>query len=289
MKKKAISIISVILIAASIATITVFATKALRPSWVQSKMGKGFSEDDAYKIMAIVELSDEDQSKDIEKKFKELGDWNAVAKFYNVDLKSFNDFVAMQHQIAADLQMPEKVYKEMQKAEMTDEECYRLAMHIRNAGLDIETAWKAMEKGKTLDELIKENNELRSAQLQAATDFVFGRIDEKEYIKTIRKLDNKMTEEEIYALAEKERVSWTKSRKAATGITEEEIVLAQNAGITNVLQMCELKDAEKLCDLSYREMLDEVKSGKNMKDVIKDSRSEEKIKALQEKHKSEIK
>jgi len=289
MKKKVFSIICLILIVASIATITVFATKALRPSWVQSKMGKGFSEDDAYKIMAIVNLSDEDQSKDVEKKFKELGDWNEVAKFYNVDLKSFNDFVAMQHQVAADLQMPEKVYKEMQKDGMTDEECYRLAMHIRNAGLDIETTWNAMEKGKTLDEVIKENADLKTAQMQAATDFAFGKIDEKEYIKTMHKLDNKMTEKEIYELAEKERVSWTESRKAATGITEEEIALAQSAGITNVLQMCELKDAEKLSNLNYEEMLSEVKTGKDMKTVIKENRSETKIKALQEKHKSENK
>ncbi len=289
MKRKLISMICLILIVASIATITVFATKALKPSWVQSKMGKGFSEDDAYKIMAIVKLSDEDQSKDVEKKFKELGDWNEVAKFYNVDLKPFDDFVAMQHQIAADLQMPEKVYKKMQKDGMTDEECYRLAMHIRNAGLDIETTWNAMEKGKTLDEVIKENADLKTAQMQAATDFVFGKIDEKEYIKTMHKLDNKMTEKEIYELAEKERVSWTKSRKAATGITEEEIAHAKDAGITNILQMCELKDAEKLSELSYKEMLSEVKTGKDMKTVIKENRSEEKIKALKEKHKSESK
>ena len=252
-------------------------------------MGKGFSEDDAYKIMAIVNLSDEDQSKEVEKKFKELGDWNEVAKFYNVDLKSFNDFVAMQHQVAADLQMPEKVYKEMQKDGMTDEECYRLAMHIRNAGLDIETTWNAMEKGKTLDEVIKENADLKTAQMQAATDFVFGKIDEKEYIKTMHKLNNKMTEEEIYAFAEKERVSWTKSRRAATGITEEEIAQAKEAGITNVLQMCELKDAEKLSNLDYEDMLSEIKGGKDMKAVIKENRSEAKIKALQEKHKSESK
>lgn len=289
MKKKLVSIICLILIVASITTITVFATKALRPSWVQSKMGKGFSEDDAYKIMAIVKLSDEEQSKDVEKKFKELGDWNEVAKFYGVDLASFDEFVTMQRQIAAELQVPEKVYKEMQKAGMTDEECFRIAMHIRNAGLDIETTWKAMEKGKSLDELIKENNELKSAQLQAATDFVFGKIDKKEYIKTMHKLDDKMTEEEIYALAEKERASWTKLRKAATGITEEEIARAMDAGITNVLQMCELKDAEKLSDLSYEEMISEVKIGKDMKTVIKENRSEAKIKALQEKHKGEPK
>ncbi len=289
MKKKLFAFMSVILVVASIATITVFATKALRPSWVQSKMGKGFSEDDAYKIMAIVNLSDEDQSKDVEKKFKELGDWNEVAKFYNVELKAFNDFVAMQHQIAADLQIPEKVYKEMQKDGMTDEECYRLVMHIRNAGLDIETTWNAMEKGKTLDEIIKENAELKTAQMQAATDFVFGKIDEKEYIKTMHKIDNKMTEKEIYEIAEKERVSWTKSRRAATGITEDEIRKAKDAGITNVLQMCELKDAEKLSNLDYEDMLSEIKDGKDMKAVIKENRSEAKIKALQEKHKSESK
>lgn len=125
--------------------------------------------------------------------------------------------------------------------------------------------------------------------MQAATDFVFGKIDEKEYIKTMHKLDNKMTEKEIYELAEKERASWIKLRKAATGITEEEIEHAKEAGITNVLQMCELKDAEKLSNLDYEEMLSEVKTGKDMKTVIKENRSEEKIKALKEKHKSESK
>jgi hypothetical protein len=74
MKKKVISIMAVILIVASIATIPVFATKVLTPDWVQHKISKGFTEDDAYKIMAIVKHSGDRKSKNVEKKYEELGD-----------------------------------------------------------------------------------------------------------------------------------------------------------------------------------------------------------------------
>ena len=283
MKKKLMTIIAVTLVIASIATITVFATKSFKPSWLQKKMDKGFTEDDAYKIMAMAELSGEKISKRIEKQYKKTNDWAQIAEHYDVDMEEFNNLVSMKKKWIKELDMPEKIYNEMKAEGMTDDECMSLSEQARNFRIDIKKMWKEIKKGKTTEEIIKEDTKMKNAMLTAAADCVYGKITEKEYIKRAKELDSDMSKEEIIAFLEENKAEWVRASKESSGITEEEIALAESMGITDIIQLCRIKDREIISDLSFEEMLEQVKQGQEINTVLKNSVSETKIKAHKEK------
>lgn len=276
MKKKIYAITIALLVVASITTITVLA-KTLHSDWVEKKLEKGYTETDAYSMLAIMALADENVSAFVEQKYKELGDWEKVAKHYNVDLEEFNTFVDNQIQATKDLEIPDDIYSEMIASGMTDEECKELARSSHTAQFDIETVWKAKQAGKTVNDLIKERTALKNEQSQAATDLAFGKISEKEYLEKMQKLSPDMPMSEIIEFAVKERKEWMNFRKAASGITDEEIALAEKAGMTDFFAICRMKDAEKISKLTFTEMVAEVKKGVSVDKVISNNISSSKI------------
>ena len=276
MKKKIYAITIALLVVASITTITVLA-KTLHSDWVEKKLEKGYTETDAYSMLAIMALADENVSAFVEQKYKELGDWEKVAEHYNVDLEEFNVFVENQIQAAKDLAIPDDIYSEMIAAGMTDEECKELARSSHTAQFDIETVWKAKQAGKTVNDLIKERTALKNEQSQAATDLAFGKISEKEYLEKMQKLSPDMPMSEIIEFAVNERKEWMNFRKAASGISDEEIALAEKAGMTDFFAICRIKDAEKFSKLTFTEMIVEVKKGVSVDKVISDNISTSKI------------
>ncbi len=276
MKKKIYAITIALLVIASITTITVLA-KTIHSDWVEKKLEKGYTETDAYSMMAIMVLSKENVSAFVEQKYKELGDWEKVAEHYNVNLEEFNVFVANQIQAAKDLEIPDDIYSEMIASGMTDEECKELARSSHTAQFDIETVWKAKQDGKTVNDLIKERTALKNEQSQAATDLAFGKISEKEYLEKMQKLSPDMPMSEIIEFAAKERKEWMNFRKAASGITDEEITLAEKAGMTDFFAICRMKDAEKISKLTFTEMVAEVKKGVSVDKAISNNISSSKI------------
>lgn len=278
MKKKIYAITIALLVIASITTITVLA-KTLHSDWVEKKLEKGYTETDAYSMLAIMALADENVSAFVEQKYRELGDWEKVAEYYNVDLEEFNVFVENQIQAAKDLAIPDDIYSEMIASGMTDEECKELARSSHTAQFDIETVWKAKQEGKTVNDLIKERTELKNEKSQAATDLAFGKITEKEYMTKMQKLSPDMPMSEIIEFAAKEKKEWMNFRKAASGITDEEIALAEKAGMTDFFAICRMKDAEKISKLTFAEMVIEVKKGADVDKVITDNVSTEKVEA----------
>ena len=266
------------LVITSITTITVLA-KTLHSDWVKQKLEKGYTETDAYSILAIMALTDENVSAFIEQKYNELGDWEKVAKHYNVDLQEFNTFVENQIQIAKNLEIPDDIYAKMVASGMTDEECKDLARRAHNAQIDIKTVWEAKQDGKTVNDLIKERTKLKTEQSQAATDLAFGKISEKEYLEKMQKLSPDMPMSEIIEFAAKQRKGWMEFRKATSGITDAEIALAQNAGMTDFFAICRMKDAEKFSKLTFAEMVTEVQKGADVDKVIKDNVSSVKVEA----------
>ena len=278
MKKKIYAITIALLVVASITTITVLA-KTIHSDWIEKKIAKGYTETDAYSMLAIMTLADENVSAFVEQKYKELGNWEKVAKHYNVNLEEFNVFVANQIQAAKDLAIPDDIYSEMIASGMTDEECKELARSSHTAQFDIETVWKAKQEGKTVNDLIKERTELKNEKSQAATDLAFGKITEKEYMTKMQKLSPDMPMSEIIEFAAKEKKEWMNFRKAASGITDEEIALAEKAGMTDFFAICRMKDAEKISKLTFAEMVVEVKKGADVDKVITDNVSTEKVEA----------
>ena len=278
MKKKIYTITIALLIIASITTITVFA-KTLYSDWVKQKMERGYTETEAYSILGIMVLADENVSAFVEQKYKELGDWEQVAQHYNVDFEKLNEFVETQKRSAINLEVPDNIYAQMKSSGMTDEECIDLSRRAFNARIDIATVWEAKQNGKTISDLIKEETKLKNEQGQAAADLAFGKISKKEYLEKMQKLSPDMPMSEILEFAIKERKEWMKFRKAASGISDEEIALAQKAGITDFFAICRMKDNEKFSKLSFSEMVAEVQKGVSVDKVISDNISASKIEA----------
>jgi hypothetical protein len=276
MKKKIYAITIALLVIASITTITVLA-KTIHSDWVEKKIEKGFTETDAYSMMAIMVLGEENVSAFVEQKYRDLGNWEKVAEHYDVDLEEFNAFVDDQIQLAELLEIPDDIYAEMTTSGMTDAECKEFARLSHNAQIDIATTWEAKQNGKTINDLIKEQTELKNAQGQAATDLAFGKISEKEYMAKMQELSPDMPMSEILEFAVKEKKGWMNFRKAASGISDEEIALAEKAGMTDFFAICRMKDAEKISKLTFAEMVVEVKKGATVDKVISDNVSAEKV------------
>lgn len=282
MKKKIYAITIALLVIASITTITVLA-KTIHSDWVVQKMDEGYSETDAYSLLAIMVLADENVPAFVEQKYRAFGDWEKVAEHYNVDVDEFNTFVDNQIEIAQRLAIPDDIYAEMVAFGMTDEECKDLSRRANNAQFDIETVWEAHQDGKTVNDLIKERTALKTKQGQTAADLAFGKITEKEYLAKMQELSPDMPMSEILEFATKERKHWMEFRKAGSGITDEEIALAQKAGMTDFFTICRMKDAEKFSKLTFAQMVAEVKKGADADKVITDNMSTEKIEAAKAK------
>lgn len=266
------------IILASATTVSIMA-KTFQSDWIKNKMKNGFTETDAYSIQAIMVLSGENVSSWVEQKYRELDDWEKVAEYYNVDVEEFNVFVQNQIQAVKDLAIPDDIYAEMRASGMTEEECYEFARHSHTAQIDISTTWEAKKNGKTINDLIKERTALKNAQGQAAADLAFGKITEKEYMEKMQELSPDMPMSKIIEFAVKERKEWMNFRKAASGITDEEIALAEKAGMTDFFLICRMKDTEVISELTFAEMVAEVMRGQDAEKVIKNHISEAKIEA----------
>ena len=278
MKKKIYAIIIALLVVASITTVTVLA-KTIHSDWVKTKMEKGFTETDAYSMMGIMVLSGENVSAFVEQRYKELGDWEKVAEHYGVDIEEFNSFVEEQIYLAELLEIPDDIYAEMKASGMTDAECKEFARNSHTAQIDIATTWEAKQNGKTISDLIKERTALNNAKGQAAADLAFGKITEEEYMAKMQELSPDMPMSEILAFATKERKEWMEFRKAASGITDEEIALAEKAGMTDFFAICRMKSSEKISNLTFAEMVSEVQKGADVEKVITENVSSTKVEA----------
>ena len=95
----------------------------------------------------------------------------------------------------------------------------------------------------------------------------------------MQELSPNMPMSEIIQFAANERKEWMKFRKAASGISDEEIALAEKAGMTDFFEICRMKDYEKISNLSFSAMVAEVKKGVSVDKVIKDNISTEKVEA----------
>lgn len=271
MKRRYIAVMGTILMVTLLISVSVFA-KTLYSAGVSRQMESGCSEEEACSILAIMALSDENVPALIEQKYQQLGDWEATAEYYGIDLERFYDTVKAQKK-----EIPDDIYNEMQAAGMTDDECMKFARLTSNAQMDIQTTWEGKKNGKSIDDLIKERTELQNEQLQAASDYAFGGITATDYTEKMKKLSPDMDISEILEFARTEKRAWMNFRKAASGITDEELDAASKAGVTDFFVACQLKDAEKVSASTFSEMLQQVKNGEDVSEVIKYNISTEKI------------
>lgn len=276
MKKRIYAIVMAIVLLASVTTVTVFA-KTFKDENVERKIKQGYTKEEVYSMLAIISLSDENSMPVIEKKYKELGSIDAVREYYGISSANFETNSKNMMELEEKTEIPDEIYNEMIASGMNEDECYKLAISAINGNFDIETVWEGKKNGKSVNDLIKERKAVQDAKGQAAADYVFGRIEATDYTQIMNKLSPEMSIGEILDFAQKEKKSWMKFRKATSGITDEELEMASKAGIKDFFEACKMKDAEKLSNISFKEMLNQVEQGKNVNDVIKANVSIDKV------------
>ena len=287
MKSKVRTLVIAMVVIASITTITVLGKAAFRNETVERKIAQGYSEQDVYSMLSIISLCDEKSMPVIEGKYKELGSWDAVVKYYNINPTDYEMNIKNLLELKKSLEIPSHIYEEMIDSGMTEEECKELSISAFNSKIDIKTVWEEKQKGKTVDDLIKDRIKIKNEKSQIATDYVFGKITEKEYIKKMELLSPDMSMDDIIEFADKEHKEWKAHRIKSSGITEKEIELAQKAGMTDVLEMCRLKDAEKFSNIIYSDMVKQVQKGNSVDTVVRKNINSDKVKAIQKKFISE--
>lgn len=271
MKKKIISIIGIVTIALGITAVSASA-KELYPKSVNEEVEMGRSIEDACGAVSIMALGGENMPILIYQKHDELGSWEKTAEYYGVNLDSFKTNIRRYKK-----EIPDDVYNEMKKSGMTDDECYDFARRSGNAQMDITVTWEAKKKGKTINDLIKEETARKNAELQTAADYTFGKITATQYTEKMKELSPDMDISDILSFAREEKRGWMEFRKATSGITDEELKAASDAGITDFFAACRLKDTVAISNSTFADMIYQVKMGKDVDSVINENVSTDKI------------
>jgi len=286
MKKRYLTIILIILAVVSATVATVYA-KTFRNRFAEIIVASGGTTEDSYYIASITKFTDDDYNT-ILKKYKESGSWEKVAEYYGIKISDIECDVEYS-KIIDKLEIPDDIYKEMRKSGMTDEECQSLMLNCYSKNYDLKVVWDAMKNGKTLGDLIREDTEQKNKKGQVAADLAFGVISEEEYVKKMQELSPEMKMSEILEFAAKEKKEWREMRIKGSGISEEEMKFAKEAGMTDIFEVCRIKDAEKISSKNFKEMVELVKKGEKTDDIIKGSVNKEKLKELQMKSEKEVK
>lgn len=271
MKKKIMSIMGIATAALVITAISASA-KELYPTSVNEEVEMGRSIEDACGAVSIMALGGENMPILIYQKYDELGSWEKTAEYYGVNLDSFKTNIRHYKK-----EIPDDVYNEMKKSGMTDDECYDFARRSGNAQMDIAVTWEAKKKGKTINDLIKEETERENEKLKTTNDYIFGDITATEYTEKMQSISPDMDISDILSFAREEKRGWMEFRKATSGITDEEIDAAAAAGITDFFAACRMKDAEAITNKTFTEMLKQVEIDKDVDKVIRANISTKKI------------
>lgn len=271
MKKKFVAIIGVTM-TALMSTAVSASAKTVYTKWVNEQIEAGYSAEDACGTLAVLASDKENVIPLVYQKHKELGDWESTAEYYGIDKEEFNENISIYKR-----DIPDSIYNEMSASGMSDTECYDFAVLTSNAQMDIQTTWEGKKNGKTIDELIKERTELKDQQGQTAADYTFGKITATEYTEKMKALSPDMDISDILSFARNEKRGWMEFRKAASGITDEELKAASEAGITDFFAACRLKDSVAISNRTFADMVYQVKMGKDVDSVINENVSTDKI------------
>lgn len=250
--------------AMSVCMVCTASAKTVYSAWVNKQIARGRNADDACHAVVAAGLADINVIDRVYQKHEKCGSWEKVAEAYGIDPEVLLNSAKAQRR-----EIPDGIYNEMKSEGMTDDDCYRFARDAAGWFVDIETAWQGKKDGKTAKEIYTERTELSTKKTQLATDFVFGKITEKDYTERMKEIIDGIDIKEMMDYARKEQLGWMKVRKAGSGISDEELQQAADAGVTNFFDACRLKDTERIQGRSFADMLGKIKNGASIDEVTK--------------------
>ncbi len=260
MKKKLIAIISVMLIAASLATVTAVATKALKEESIyeQRLRNNGYTKEDRMELEAIKYLSDENVSALIVQKKKELKDWKKVREYYKINESEYEEYITEKKLWQKDVDtMPQYILAEMEEKNWSDSEVRNFINRTNINKIDHKYAWEEIKKGKKLDDVVKEKKADNKVVSELTTEFVYSEMTVEEYEEKLSKISKRSDAEKkkIVKDAEKRRKQTWDRNKKESGITDAEIEYCKKSGITNPMDIYQAKSISKRNNVSLEKVV----------------------------------
>ncbi len=247
----------------------------------------GLSREAVDNILAILYYTDEmytsTMAKAIMEKRNKLGSWEAAARSFGVEESKFHHYVENKVKTRAALTIPDPIYYEMIDSGMNDDKCREFGIRASRLGLDIEAAWNAHKNGESLEKAAERYKSNMGARTQAAIDLLLGEISDAEYMKKMREIAPELNDDEIIAFVDDTAEEWVEERVSTVGISAAELEMGAQIGFTSprqIFELCRMKSAEGTKTLSFAEMLELVKNGESVEDIVKGKVSQKKIDAL---------
>lgn len=239
--KKRISLVLLIVLVLAIVT-TVFAISADDP-FVQRVIERGYTQQDAKELSAVLVLSDENVIDYILQKYKALGDWKKVREAYGIDETEYQEHMKTQSEWQAILDRVPKGFMTSMKETMTREEINYFVNRMNIMDIDFEYAWKQYQSGKTTEEIIIEKKEAKDKQSEMDTKYILGKISTEEYVKAVADITNgdEITIGKILSDVQELRTEVRNRHRVESGITDEEIKYCEAQGMTNPMDMFQAK------------------------------------------------
>lgn len=242
---------------------------------IQYLTGMGYSEEEAYNAFAVFCLANPENRfvEAIIVRYRNCGDWDEVFRFYHVDRDAVEKHIKDQKYALETSKIPYDIYQEMVEAGMTDEECQQFAwdvtvVHYSYEDINLETAWEAQKKGKTPADLLRERDAIENARANLVGKVATRQITVKECIETMKKDNPDMTMGEIIEFVNSKLKFNEELMIAVAELTDEERSQAEDIGMTNIFDVCYLKQSCRIFGFSYTELLEEIKNGTDVDTAV---------------------
>ena len=227
-------------------------------SYGQKLLKAGYTENDIMAVNAIIALTDENVPGFVINKYDELGDWERVLEHYGIDEKDYKKFTNDQRLYKDCIKnIPESVTKEMKDAGWSSAEITNFMNRINISKIDAKYAWNECKKGKSIEELHKEKEKISRQIADLGNKLIWGNFTEKEYRDELQKIAMLDTAE-IDSITEKTKLQKQKvinSRIKESGLSDKEIEFCKKNGLTNVMDMCTLKNMSKRHGASFEKLV----------------------------------
>lgn len=255
MKKRIAVILSILLV---IATATTVFAMYIDDPYAQKLLEQGYTEEDIWSLNAIFLYSDVRVTKLIVQRYEELGDWEKVREYYNVDKEQYDNYIVGQQRWKDVLDaIPDTVMNGMKAEGWSQREINDFVNKINIHEIDSEYAWGEYKSGKTIDEIVQLKETEDKAISELTTKFVVSEMTIEEYESALSKLTtaNSITIGEILSEVKTLRTDVRNRHKLQSGITDKEIVYCMKNGMTNPMDMFQAKYFSKGNNVPFEDVV----------------------------------
>lgn len=267
MKKKLLHVIALVLVVCSLVTITVLASR-MSQEYTKQLQEDGWTENDIAIFNEILDISKEQFPDKIREAFSRLKSWDEVKKEYGITEEKYVQWQFEKNLAEEILDIPQYIYDEMTERGYSTQEQRQFVFDVHSVQMDIEHVWAEIKNGKTLNQLFEERQQQEEEESEALTAFIIGDTDIETYNSKLESINSEAKISELLDYAVNLRKEVRERHIKSSGISEEEIELCREYGITNVMDMCQAKYISKGHNIDFQKVIEAKQDTDNWEAVI---------------------